>query len=223
MRAAIAGQTPTRSELGLPENGFVFCCFNQSYKLNPTIFDVWMRLLKDVDGSVLWMREDDATAPRNLRLEAERRGVASKRLVFAPRVADITEHLARQRQADLFLDTLPYNAHTTASDALWAGLPVVTCLGSTFAGRVAGSLLRACSLPELITESLSEYEALALRLAREPELLASLKATLARNRDTCPLFDTRSFARQIEAAYHRIWQENRNGLSPKSFAVRSSD
>jgi protein O-GlcNAc transferase len=219
----IAARTPSRGELRLPEQEFVFCSFNQSYKLNPTIFDIWMRLLKHIDGSVLWMREDDATAPKNLRLEAERRGVASERLVFAPRAADIAEHLARQRQADLFLDTLPYNAHTTASDALWAGLPVVTCLGSTFAGRVAGSLLRACGLPELITESLPEYEALALTLAREPEHLASLKAKLALNRDTCPLFDTKRFVRQIEAAYHGMWHANLSGLPPASFAVGTSD
>ena len=182
----IAARTPTRGELNLPETGFVFYCFNQSYKIDLTIFDVWMRLLKAVEGSVLWLKENDATASRNLRLEAARRGVAPERLVFAPSVPQVADHLARQRQADLFLDTVNYNAHTTASDALWAGIPVLTCIGSTFAGRVAASLLRAIGLPELVTESLADYEALALKLAREPALLGALKAKLARNRESFP-------------------------------------
>ena len=155
----------------------------------------------------------------NLGCEAERHGVSALRSVFAPRVAEISDHLARQRQADLFLDTLPYNAHTTASDALWAGLPVLTCLGETFAGRVAASLLRAVGLPELVTTSLEDYEALALRLAREPMLLASIKAKLARNRESYPLFDTARFARHIESAYTTMWERQQRGEPPLGFAV----
>jgi predicted O-linked N-acetylglucosamine transferase (SPINDLY family) len=184
---------PTRAECNLPETAFVFCCFNNIYKITPAIFDPWMRLLKAIPDSVLWLSQPNSTAEANLGKEAEVRGVSRERIIFAPRLPEISDHLSRQRQADLFLDTLPYNAHTTASDALWAGLPVVTCLGETFAGRVAASLLKAVGLPELITTSLEDYEALALKLAREPLLLASIKAKLARNRDTCPLFDTARF------------------------------
>jgi predicted O-linked N-acetylglucosamine transferase (SPINDLY family) len=215
---SIAERTPTRAELHLPDTGFVFCCFNQSYKINPTMFDIWMRLLKEADGSVLWLRAD-AAASRNLRLEAERRRVAPERLVFAPPVALIADHLARHRQADLFLDTLPYNAHTTASDALWAGVPVITCLGSTFAGRVAGSLNRAVGLPELVTESLPDYEALALRIATEPAFCASLKDKLARNRGVFALFDSQRFASNIEAAYATMWQRYQRGEPPQRVVV----
>jgi predicted O-linked N-acetylglucosamine transferase (SPINDLY family) len=218
----IAERTPARSELNLPDNAFVFCCFNQSFKITPTIFDVWMRLLRQIDGSVLWLNGNDAVSARNLRLEADRRGVAPERLVFAPFVPLVADHLARQRQADLFLDTEHYNAHTTASDALWAGLPVVTCLGSTFAGRVAASLLKAAGLAELITTSLADYEALALRLARNPVLLAAVKAKLARNRDSCALFDTKGFTRHIEAAYATMWQSYMAGRPPESFSVRAA-
>jgi len=214
----IAERTPTRVELGLPGAGFVFCCFNSSYKIMPAIFDVWMRLLAAVEGSALWLLADDEVATHNLRREAARRGVDPTRLVFASRLGP-ADHLARHRQADLFLDTLPYNAHTTASDALWAGLPVLTCLGSTFAGRVAASLLDAVGLSELVTTSLADYEALALKIAREPALCASLKATLARNRETFPLFDTKRFTRKIEAAYTTMWERCRRGEPPQSFAV----
>ncbi|HSF47968.1 MAG TPA: tetratricopeptide repeat protein, partial [Burkholderiales bacterium] len=158
-RRVIADWTPARAEAGLPERGFVFCSFNNNYKIGPAVFDVWMRLLGNIEGSVLWLLESNAAAVRSLRQEAANRGIAPERLVFAP-IVKVEEHLARHRLADLFLDTLPYNAHTTASDALWAGLPVVTCLGTTFAGRVAASLLNAIGLPELITHSLPEYEAL---------------------------------------------------------------
>ncbi len=171
----IAAATPSRAECGLPEEGFVFCCFNDSYKITPEFFDIWMRLLHAVPGSVMWLYERDTAAKANLAREASARGVAPERLVFAPRLP-LSEHLARHRLADLFLDTLPYNAHTTASDALWAGLPVLTCAGSTFAGRVAGSLLRAVGLDELITTSLEEYEALALRLVRDTELMGRFRA-----------------------------------------------
>lgn len=196
----IAARTPTRAELGLPEQAFVFCSFNASYKITPEVFDIWMRLLKAADGSVLWLLESNKTAAANLRREAQQRGIASGRLIFAPKMPN-ADHLARHRLADLFLDNLPCNAHTTASDALYAGLPVLTCMGNTFAGRVAASLLQAAGLPELITQSLQEYEQLALQLARDPQKLAALKTKLAQNRDTCALFDTQKFTRNIEAAY----------------------
>jgi protein O-GlcNAc transferase len=215
----IAERTPTRTELGLPESSFVFCCFNQSYKIDPTIFDVWMRLLFTVDGGVLWLKDNDPTASRNLRSEAERRGIAGERLVFAPGVATVEDHLARHRQADLFLDTLHYNAHTTASDALWTGVPVLTCLGETYAGRVGASLLRAVGLPELVTRSLTEYEALALKIARDPPYLDALKAKLERNRTASALFDTARFTRNIEAAYMTMWERSRRSESPAHFAV----
>jgi protein O-GlcNAc transferase len=216
---AIAGRTPARSELGLPDDAFVFCCFNQSFKISPTIFDVWMRLLRAIDGSVLWLKDYGAVAVRNLRCEAERRGMAAERLVFAPPVPALADHLARHRQADLFLDTVHYNAHTTATDALWSGLPVVTCLGSTFAGRVGGSLLHAIGLSQLITSSLADYEALAFRLAHDSSLLASIKAKLMCNRDKSPLFDTRQSTKHIEAAYARMWENYLGRHSPAHFSI----
>jgi predicted O-linked N-acetylglucosamine transferase (SPINDLY family) len=218
----IAERTPARSELQLPDDGFVFCCFNQPYKIGPKTFDIWMRLLKGVDNSVLWLKEGGAGAARNLRLEAERRGIAPERLIFAPSVPLAADHLARQRRADLFLDTQPYNAHATTTDALWAGLPVLTCSGSAFAGRVAASLLHGAGLSELVTASLEDYEALALKLAREPGLLASIKAKLDHNRDSCALFDTGRFTRHIEAAYATMRQVQRNGMPPMSFAVETA-
>ena len=215
-KSGIAERVPTRAECGLAETGFVFCCFNNTFKINPQIFDVWMRLLAATANSVLWLLGTNPIAERNLRREAERRGIAAERLIFAPRLA-VADHLARHRRADLFLDTLPYNAHTTASDALWAGLPLVTCQGDTFAGRVAASLLNAIGLPELITASLEEYEALALKLARDP----AMKEKLRRNRDTYPLFDTARFARHIESAYETMWQAHQDGRAPAAFAVAS--
>jgi predicted O-linked N-acetylglucosamine transferase (SPINDLY family) len=221
-RRDIAAGTPTRGESGLPERGFVFCCFNQNIKITPEMFDVWMRLLLRLDGSVLWLSSTHATAAANLRSEAMRRGVAAERLIFATRVARKDDHLARHRLADLFLDTLPYNAHASASDALWAGVPIVTCLGRTFAGRVAASLLHAIGLPELVTHSLAEYEALATRLASEPALLAAVKTKLAENRLTRPLFDIARFRRGIEAAYSTMYERHRRGEAPESFAVASA-
>ena len=217
-RRAISPRTPGRAELGLPQDAFVFCCFNNSYKILPPVFGAWMRLLRDVPGSVLWLLEDNAAAKRNLRDEARARGIEPTRLIFAPRLPP-AEHLARHRAADLFLDTLPYNAHTTASDALWAGLPLVTCAGSTFAGRVAASLLTAAGLPELATASLQEYEALALGLARDPGRLAGLRAELAGPGRTAPLFDTDRFRRHLEAAYAIMWQSWQRGAPPESFSV----
>jgi len=183
------------------------------------VFDVWMKLLKATDNSVLWLSDAASTTKAHLNRRAEMSGVSAQRLIFAPKTADVADHLARQRQADLFLDTLPYNAHTTTSDALWAGLPVVTCLGSTFVGRVAASLLRAIGLPELVTESLADYEALALRIARDPRLCASLKDKLARNRNVFPLFDTERFTRNIELAYATMWRRAERGEAPQSFVV----
>ena len=217
-RRRIAERTPTRGECALPEMAFVFACFNNSYKITPDIFDSWMRLLKAVPGSILWLLGESPDAMANLRREADKREITPDRLVFAPRVA-LADHLARHRQANLFLDTLPYNAHTTASDALWAGLPMVTCLGTSFAGRVAASLLKAAGLPELITTSLKDYEELALKLAQDPAHLATLKDKLARNRDRCPLFDTTRAARHIEAAYTAIWERHQKGMPPQAFAV----
>src|SRR6476469_4163974 len=199
-KLAIAQRTPTRSEVGLPNNAFVYCCFNNNYKITPAIFDCWMRILAKVPGSVLWLLEDSATAAANLKREAEARGVSADRLIFAKRMP-LRDHLARHRSADLFLDTLPYNAHTTASDALWAGLPVLTQLGETFAGRVAASLLNAVGLPELIARTPEEYERMAVDLATQTEKLTALKRKLMENRLTTPLFDTKRFTGHIEAAY----------------------
>jgi protein O-GlcNAc transferase len=222
-KRGISERSLTRAQCNLPEAAFVFCSFNNTYKITPAIFDVWMRLLRAIPNSVLWLSQPNPTAETNLRKEAELRGVLPERIVFAPKLPEMADHLARQRHADLFLDTLPYNAHTTASDALWAGLPVLTCLGQTFAGRVAASLLKAVGLPELITTSLENYEALAVRLAREPALLASMKAKLARNRSTHPLFDTARFTRHIEAAYTTMWQRYQAGEPPRAIAVEPID
>ncbi len=219
-KRAISAMPVARKDFGLPESGFVFCCFNNTFKITPDVFDVWMRLLNAVGGSALWMFcENEATA-ENLRAEARRRGVSPERLVFANRIP-VDEHLGRHRLADLFLDTLYYNAHTTASDALWAGLPVLTCAGSTFASRVAASLLHAAGLPELITGSLGDYEKLALKFANDPALLGEIKARLAKNRDTCPLFDTARYTRAIEAAYTRMWELSQKGKPPQSFKIEA--
>jgi protein O-GlcNAc transferase len=222
-KRGIQERLPTRAECNLPETGFVFCCFNNTYKITPAIFDLWLRLLRAIPDSVLWLSKPTPTAEANLCKEAELRGVLPERIIFAPRLAKISDHLARQRRADLFLDTLPYNAHTTASDALWAGVPVLTCLGTTFAGRVAASLLRAIGLPELVTESLKEYEALALKLANDPVSLLAIKAKLARQREVYPLFDTARFTRHIESAYVTMWERYQRGERPEAFAVAPID
>ncbi len=208
----------TPEQLGLPTSGFVFCCFNNSYKILPETFDIWMRILGRVEGSVLWLLEDNPTMARNLRLEAERRNVSAERLVFAKRMPH-AEHLARHRFADLFIDTLPCNAHTTASDALWAGLPVLTCMGESFASRVAASVLSAINLPELITANRNDYETLAVALAINPEQLASLRQKLSKNRLTTPLFDTALFTRHIEIAYTVMYERLLAGQPPDHFTV----
>jgi protein O-GlcNAc transferase len=220
-RREIAKPAPSRAECGLPDAGFVFCSFNNSYKITPTFFDAWMRLLNAVPGSVLWLTQPNALVKDNLRREATSRGIAEERLVFAQPVP-MPKYLARLGLADLFLDTLPYNAGATANDALWAGLPVLTYAGGTYVGRMAGSLLTAIGLPELITTSLEEYEALALRLATEPGRLVRLRQKLARNRSTMPLFDTARFTRDIEAAYTKMWETWKAGRPPTAFAVAPS-
>ena len=201
-KRVISDDAFTRFDAGLPSQGFVFCCFNNNYKFTPRVFDYWMRILKQVKGSVLWLLEHNASAASNLKREAVARGISSERLVFAKRVP-LPEHLARHKLADLFLDTLPYNAHTTASDALWAGLPVLTCIGETFAGRVAASLLNAIHLPELITTTPEAYEHMAIDLAMHPEKLAEIKRKLVNNRLTTPLFDTKIFYKTYRSGLHR--------------------
>lgn len=218
-RRPISSRRYTRGEMGLPEAGFVYCCFNATYKITPFVFDVWMRVLRDVDGSVLWLLESNAAVEENLKREAERRGVGRERLVFA-RAMPLSEHLSRLQLADLFLDTLPYNAHTTASDALWSGVPVLTCRGSAFAGRVADSLLRAIGLEELVTLSLAEYEKLAIAIGKDADALANLKSKLQRNRESHPLFDTPRYSRSLEAAYAEMWRRHQRGEGPASFRVK---
>ena len=196
-----------REELDLPKNAFVFCCFNQNYKITPNLFDIWMRLLKIVEGSILWLLEDNLTAVKNLKKEAEKKKINPKRIIFAKRMP-MPEHLARHRCADLFIDTFPYGAHTTCSDALWAGLPVVTLMGQSFASRVAGSILHAIDLKELITTSETEYEKLIIELAKNSLRLKEIKNKLDKNRLTKPLFDTKLYAKNIEFAYTKIYEKN---------------
>ena len=210
----------TRADAGLPQEAFVFCCFNGSHKIMPDIFNAWMGILAKIEGSVLWLLEEHPLAALNLRREAQADGIAPERLVFAKPMS-LEDHLARLKLADLVLDTLPYSAHTTASDALWAGVPVLTRLGETFTGRVAASLLNAIGLPELIAHSLAEYEARARELARDTVLLAATKAKLAKNRETMPLFDTARITRALEAAYSEMWARHRRGERPASFAAGS--
>jgi len=214
----IADRQFSREELGLPRDGFVFCCFNNTFKITPAIFDCWMRVLKKADGSVLWLLECNSTAVLNLGDEAERRGIDRARLIFAKRLP-LAEHLARHRVADLFLDTLPYNAHTTASDALWAGLPVLTCMGESFASRVAASLLNAIELPELITANLEEYESLAIQMATHPEKLQVIRQKLKHNRLTTPLFDISLFTSHIEDAYLQMYERYHADLPPDHIYV----
>ena len=208
----------SRRELDLPENGFVFCCFNNNYKILPPVFDGWMRILKSVEGSVLWLLEDTPQASENLQKEAALRSIPHERLIFAKRMP-MPEHLARHRHADLFLDTSPYNAHTTASDALWSGLPVLTLSGKSFSSRVASSLLKAINLPELITSTQAEYETLAIVLANDAVQLKALKEKLAVNRLSTPLFDSSLFRGHIEAAYRKMIELQDGGLKPSHFYI----
>jgi protein O-GlcNAc transferase len=203
----------TRAELDLPEAGFVFCCFNNSYKILPTTFDGWMRILKAIEGSVLFLYAENEWSKANLIKEAKLRDVDGARLVFGGRIPP-EEYLARYRVCDLFLDTFPYNAGTTASDALWAGLPVLTMMGKSFASRMAASLLNAIGLPELITNTQKEYEALAIELAKNPQQLAFIKQKLANNRLTTPLFDTPLFVKNIETVYIKMYEQYLKDLPP---------
>ncbi len=212
---------PSRQECGLPDNGTVFCCFNNSYKITPDVFDIWMCLLKNVPGSVLWLLEGNPSVAPNLRREAEARGVSAERLIFAPRLP-LAEYISRHRVADLFLDTFPYNAHATASYALWAGCPVLTLAGATFASRVAGSLLRTLGLTELITFNLEDYFRVAHSLARNPDQLRGLRTRLEVMRTTSPLFDTAQFALNIESAYATMWRIHSAGEAPRPFAVSAT-
>lgn len=217
-RRAIADRRYTRSDFGLPETAFVFCCFNNNYKITPDTFAAWMRILRQVAGSVLWLFEGNPDAARNLRLAAARSGVDGERLVFAQDLP-LPEHLARHALADLFLDTQPYNAHTTASDCLWAGLPLLTRAGDSFPGRVASSLLKALDLPELISDSQPHYEDTAIRLAQRPGELLSLRRKLAANRKTSPLFNSALITRHLERAYSVMHERHLAGLPPQAFSV----
>ena len=216
----ISDKVFTKEELGLPETGFIFCCFNNNFKITPSVFDCWMRILKRVLGSVLWLLEDNPEVAGNLKREALQRGIDKERLIFAKRMP-LPEHLARHRMADLFLDTLPCNAHTTASDALWAGLPVLTFIGESFASRVAASLLNAIHLPELVTTSAEEYEALAVKLASNPKKLQAIKKKLLKYRLSSPLFDTRLFTRHLEEAYTVMYEKYQSDLLPEHISINT--
>lgn len=215
----ISSHSFSRADLGLPAEKFIFCCFNNSWKITPEIFDCWMRILGASQNSVLWLFSDNELASTNLRNEAVKRGISSERLVFAE-PKPLEEHLARYRMADLFIDTLPYNAHTTASDALWAGLPILTLRGKAFAGRVASSLLRNIGLSELVTETLDEYQSLAIELAFNPEKLHEIRGKLNNNRLTMPLFNTPLFTQKIEAAYKQIYEMYRIGAKPENIFIQ---
>ena len=217
-RRPIADRPLRRADVGLPEQGFVFASFNASYKITPDLFAIWMRLLVRVEGSVLWLLGDDADAAANLRGHARRHGVDPARLVFAAKLP-VAEHLARQRLADLFLDSFVCNAHTTASDALWAGLPIVTRIGEGFAARVCASLLRAVGLPDLVTDSAADYERLAFTLATDRAALDAIRARLAAQRTAAPLFDSTAFARQIEAGYRAAHARRLAGLPPAPIEI----
>ena len=216
----ISNKMFSKAEFSLPENSFVFCCFNNSYKILPTTFDSWMRILKKVEHSVLWLAEVNTTAKSNLLKETRIRGVNPDRIIFCSRMDDLSDHLARIKLADLFLDTFTYNAHTTAGDALWAGLPLLTCMGKSFASRVAASFLNAIELPELITHTHTEYEALAIDLATDPAKLRLIKDKLQLNIKTTPLFDMLRFTKNIESAYRLIYERSQDDLLPDHLHVR---
>jgi predicted O-linked N-acetylglucosamine transferase (SPINDLY family) len=218
---AVAESAVTREAHGLPRAGFVFCCFNSGYKIMPGVFDGWMRILARTEHSVLWLSQNDPTAADHLRRAATRCGIDPQRLVFAGRMPSVADHLARHRMADLFLDTRPYNAHATCIDALWSGLPVITCIGDSFAARVSASLLKAVELPELITATAEDYEELAVQLAKNPQQLAAIKQKLMLKRATMPLFDTPIYTKHLEAAYRLIVGRYQAGLTPDRIDVAS--
>jgi predicted O-linked N-acetylglucosamine transferase (SPINDLY family) len=214
-----SGPLPTRAQAGLPEQGLVFCCFNASYKISPTAFEVWMRLLEAVPASVLWLRASSPAVRRNLSRAAASHGVDASRLIFAPRTATRAEHHARFSLADLFLDTSPYNGHTTASEALGLAVPVISLRGRSFASRVAASLLETCGLGALAVDSWDDYHDRALELAHAPEDLANLRQHLRRCRASSPLFDASRFCRHLEAAYAAIWDRHAGGATPATIWV----
>ena len=209
----------TRKEMGLPKNSFVFCCFNQNYKITPDVYDIWMKLLKKIDGSVLWLMKNSEKVTENLKKEAIKRNIKSNRIIFAEKMP-LAEHLARHKLADLFIDTFPYNAHTTCSDALWSGLPVITRMGESFASRVGASLLSAIELNELITKSEKEYEKLAIKLATNPKLLNKIKNKLKKNKVLKPLFNTKLYTSNIELAYTKIYNNYYSNLPIKNIEIK---
>ena len=215
----ISNKIFTKDELSLPKNSFVFCCFNQNYKITPSVFDIWMRLLKKIEKSVLWLIKDNDVAVYNLKKEAEKRGVKPDRIIFAKHIP-VSEHLARHKLADLFVDTFPYTAHTTCSDALWSGLPVITRMGQSFASRVAGSLLNAVNLKELITKTEKEYEDLILELAKNPKKLKEIKNKLKKNRLKEPLFNSKLYTKKIESAYKKVYERYSSDLPLKNIEIK---
>jgi predicted O-linked N-acetylglucosamine transferase (SPINDLY family) len=213
----------TRKEAGLPEEGFVYSCFNHHYKITQGVFNSWMKILSQVDGSVLWLSDGNNTGISNLKNEAEKRGVDSKRLIFAPRLDLREDHLNRIKLSDLFLDTLPYNAHATTSDALQVGLPVLTRIGESFASRVAASLINSVNLPELITETQEQYEVMAIGLAKDKEKLKLIREKLKNNLPLSPLYDTPLYVKQLESAYEEMFERSQNGLGPDHIYVELND
>ena len=209
----------TKKEVRLPEDGFVFCSFNQSYKITPYVFDIWMRLLKRIDGSVLWLIKDSDIGVNNLKKEAQKRGIEPDRIIFADKMSN-AEHLARHRLADLFIDTFPYTAHTTCSDALWSSLPVVTLIGQSFASRVSASLLTAIGLSELITKTEKEYEKLTFKIANNKSLLNEIKKRLHKNRLIKPLFNTKLFTKNIESAFVIMHERYHSNILVKNIEIK---
>ena len=209
----------TRKKAGLPEKGFVFSCFNHHYKITPSVFSSWMKILGQVEESVLWLSDGNNTGLSNLKNEAEKRGIDSKRLIFAPRLDLREDHLNRIRLSDLFLDTLPYNAHATTSDALQVGLPVLTRIGESFASRVAASLINSVNLPELITETQEQYEEMAIGIAKDTEKLKSIREKLKSNLPLSPLYNTPLYVKQLESAYQEMYKRSQKGLEPDHIYV----
>jgi predicted O-linked N-acetylglucosamine transferase (SPINDLY family) len=214
----ISNRVFSKEEVGLPKEGFVFCCFNNNFKILPDVFDCWAQILKQVDNSVLWLLEDNKVAARNLRQEAVNRGIDADRIIFAERM-ELSDHLARHKVADLFLDTFPYNAHTTASDALWAGLPLITIQGQSFASRVASSLLENLGLSEMISRSMNEYTSKAIMLGKNPILLREIKLNLFANRASSPLFDGKLFALHLESAFEKMYRQFALNKTPEHIFI----
>jgi predicted O-linked N-acetylglucosamine transferase (SPINDLY family) len=215
----VSSKVFTREEFGLQNNTFVFCCFNNDFKFNSEVLDGWSRILLAAQDSVLWISENNESFRANIKLEFAKRGINASRIIFASRVELMADHLARYALADLFLDTHPYGAHTTAVDSLKAGIPVLTLMGQSFPSRVAGSLLSAIDLPELITNSQEEYEALAIELAMNPKKLADIKLKLANNRLNTPLFNTPLFTKNIEVAYTKMYERYLANLQPDHISI----